>query len=70
MDTATFLWALGAAFMWFLLGCLVMSSMDAADGGADWFKWASGAPFGLYVPTVVVWPLWLALWLAHRANRS
>jgi NADH:ubiquinone oxidoreductase subunit 6 (subunit J) len=45
---------------WFTLGCLVLSSID--DEEQSLFKWASAAPLGLYVPTVLFWPVVLIIY--------
>lgn len=54
------LWIGGGLFTWFFLGCLVCEGID--DSEQRLFKWVSSAPFGLFVPTVMAWPVLLWLW--------
>lgn len=57
----------GSLHVWFFIGCVVLASVD--DKNQSLFKWASSAPYGLYFPTVLAWPviLWL-LWLDKQSD--
>jgi len=57
---------LSGLFVWFVLGCAVLASIDH-DAGL--YRWASNAPLPfLYELIVMAWPYFLWLWWKHRRS--
>lgn len=52
------------AFTWFAIGCAVLSFLD--DEKQSLFQWARSAPYGLYVPVVMSWPVVMFFWMKGR----
>jgi hypothetical protein len=64
MSLETFLTCWVVSLVWFVVGSAVLAFID--DSLQSLYHWAKAAPFGLYVPIVMVWPLIAWLWLRRE----